>query len=380
MKFDLSINQNKKIGLFTDCHIGVQKDNQIRLNETKKCFKWIIQIFKKNNIDWVIFCGDLFDSRFSINVQTLNYAFECIQELSYNFEKIFLIIGNHDTFYKNNNSVTSVNIFSKISETNNIIIIDQKPFFIQMIDKSLGLFPWGYDLENYKNQPCDFGFGHFQVNGVDQFNIVSSGSKYHWKDLKKLSSNIYSGHYHNESIYKNRKNIVYMLGDPLQLNWGEYNKEKYIYSLDCMNNQFERYKNQLNSRFEKIFYSMFQKDEYNKEKLQKLCEHNFCKLIIDTKYQFENVLKYADMIKELKPITFQIEYLISLTSDIILQSTDEIVKSNSKDNKAYLLEYIRNIYKQIKEVDDTINLDILNQLIIQYYQKTQQFINQEEQD
>ena len=134
MKYNLVDTVNKKIGIFTDLHGGINKDSQYRLKETEKCVDWIISTFKKAKVDYVIFCGDLFDSRFSINVQTLNVVIKCIQNLAYSFEKIFLIVGNHDTFYKNINTVNSVKFLEKLSQTENLVIIEQDPYFIQIQD------------------------------------------------------------------------------------------------------------------------------------------------------------------------------------------------------------------------------------------------------
>ena len=101
-----------------------------------------------------------------------------------------------------------------------------------------------------------------------------------------------------------------------------------------------------------------------------MCRHNFIKFVIDVKYQFNDILKFTEIIKEYKPASLEIEYLISLTSDIILESTDDIVKSNSKDNKIYLLEYVQKVYNEIKNVDSSIDLNFLQELIHNYYQKS----------
>jgi hypothetical protein len=50
MKFDLNINSNKKIGIFTDIHGGVEKDSTERLLETTICFDWITKTFLKNKV------------------------------------------------------------------------------------------------------------------------------------------------------------------------------------------------------------------------------------------------------------------------------------------------------------------------------------------
>ncbi len=131
------------------------------MKETEKCIDWIIKVFKKEKVDYIIFNGDLFDSRFAINVQTLNSAITCIQNLAYNFEKVFLIVGNHDTFYKNVNTVNSVKFLEKLTQTENLVIVESDPYFIMIQDKVLGLFPWGFnpneDLDKYKSyQPCDY--------------------------------------------------------------------------------------------------------------------------------------------------------------------------------------------------------------------------------
>ena len=150
MRYDLTVQNNKKIGLFTDIHFGVGKDSQMRLNQTRKCFEWIIKQFIKNDVQYVIFCGDLFDSRFAINVQTLNCAVQCVQKLAVSFQKVFMIIGNHDTYYKNSNNTNSINFLSKLSYSDNIVIIQDDPYFIRMGGSTLGLYPWGYEVKKLK--------------------------------------------------------------------------------------------------------------------------------------------------------------------------------------------------------------------------------------
>lgn len=379
MNFLETTNKNKKIGIFTDLHLGVQKDSLNRLEETNKCIDWIVSQFKKQNVDWIIFGGDFFDSRFSINVQTLNYAIQIFDKLHDNFEKLFFIVGNHDTYYKNTNETNSIKFFKELTNVEDIYVIDNQSQFIQIQDKVIGLFPWGIDINNFLEEnkdyiPVDYGFGHFEINGIEQAGSVSSGCKYHYNDLGKLANIIYSGHYHNCANYRN--DTVIMLGSPLQLNWGEYNREKYIYTLDVVNDEFNKFENTVNNRFEKVFYSLIENKKYTEKKLKKLINHNFIKFVIDTKYQFENVLKYTDMIKNLKPVSLEIQYLISLTSDIILESTEQIVKSSSKDNKEYLHQYIQKIYKPLKQADDSINLQTLQQMVDNYYKKS--LLNQSE--
>ena len=181
----------------------------------------------------------------------------------------------------------------------------------------------------------------------------------------------FHGHYHTNQIYlgKTEENKLLMIGSPLQLDWGDYNKKKYIYTLDPINDEILEYENTVNSKFEKIFYSMLENNQYTKENLVKLCKGNFVKFIIDVKYQFNNILKYTEILKEYKPISLEIEYLISLTADVITESTEELVKTKTKDNKQYLIEYIQKIYEELKKVDENIDLTYLTELVQTYYDK-----------
>ena len=182
----------------------------------------------------------------------------------------------------------------------------------------------------------------------------------------------FHGHYHTNQIYlgKNEKNKLLMVGSPLQLDWGDYNKKKYIYTLDPKKDNILEYENTVNAKFEKIFYSMLENNEYTENDLIQLCKNNFIKFVIDVKYQFNNILKYTEILKEYKPVSLEIEYLISLTSDVILESADELVKAKTKDNKQYLLEYIQKVYNELKKVDETIDLQYLEELVQTYYARS----------
>lgn len=260
-----------------------------------------------------------------------------------------------------------------MSSNEKIVIVEDQPIFLSIRDKEIGLFPWGFDINNFLEEnkdykPVDYGFGHFEVNGVEQTGSVSSGCKYHYNDLFKLADKIYSGHYHNSVSYKDNK--ILMLGSPLQLNWGEWNRKKYIYILDVINDELTKIENQVNIKFDKVYYSMFEKNKYKPKTLKKIVQNNFIKFIIDKAYQFENIMKYTEEIKKQKPASLQIQYLISLTSDLLTESAQQIIKTSSKDNKDYLYEYIDKIYDQIKEKDGSIDLQILHQYIDNYYQKS----------
>lgn len=112
-------------------------------------------------------------------------------------KKYFWLFGNHDTFYKNVNTVNSVKFLEKLSQTENLIIVEEDPYFILIKDKVLGLFPWGFnpneDLKKIKNfEVCDYAFGHFEANGIELTGSISTGMKYNFQDLFKLGDYVFS--------------------------------------------------------------------------------------------------------------------------------------------------------------------------------------------
>ncbi len=189
------------------------------------------------------------------------------------------------------------------------------------------------------------------------------------------------GHYHKNKLYKSLQTLdanLFMVGSPMQLNWGEYNQDKFIYILDPVNNVLNEIKNNVNSRYEKIYYSLLTNKRYNENELIKLCKNNYVKLVVDSKYQLNQILTLTDFIRKFNPITVETEYLISITNDTIMESADAIVKSGSKDNKEYLMEYLETAYKEISKVDEDIDKQLLFHLAESYYEKAQS--SEKEQD
>ena len=387
MDFRITEQDEKRIGIFSDLHIGVSSDSKMRLSETKKCLKWIVKNFKKEHVDWVVFCGDLFNSRFSINVNTLNAGIEMIEDLAYNFEKVFLIEGNHDTYYKNSNQVNSVTFLQKVGKNDNIFVVDEKPMFVKVGTKTMGLYPWGFtpsnidEIEKYKIP--DYGFGHFEMNGVEMTGFQkSTGSKFSIHDMFKLGNMLFSGHYHANKIYKDvfTSKILYMVGSPLQLDWGDYGKDKKIVIMDSESGNMKEILNETNAMFRKVFYSDLENDKLSKEDVEKLVKHNFVKFIIDVSYKFDEILKFSDYLKSFDPCTFELDYLITFSNDKVMDEKMTNISGDFKTNKDYILDYIDMMFPEYKKADETLDLEYLKELALNYYDKSQQDEDEEEEE
>ena len=97
-----------KIALITDTHFGARNDN---LNFNEYFYKFYEELFfpylEENDITTVIHLGDVMDRRKFISYRI---AKDFRERFLDRFQKINLhmLVGNHDTYYKNTNDVNSL--------------------------------------------------------------------------------------------------------------------------------------------------------------------------------------------------------------------------------------------------------------------------------
>ena len=98
----------KKAAIFTDIHYG-NKTNSIIHNEDCVSFiKWFIETAHSNNCDACFFLGDYFHNRNNTNLITMNYGLQGLQLLSKAFNEVIMLPGNHDLFYKDQRTISSI--------------------------------------------------------------------------------------------------------------------------------------------------------------------------------------------------------------------------------------------------------------------------------
>ena len=99
-----------KIALVTDLHFGARNDNLKMASHQKKFYDEVFfPYLKEHNIKEIIDLGDTFDRRKYISFTSLKAAkamfFDPLKE---NNIKTHMIVGNHDTVYKNTNELNSI--------------------------------------------------------------------------------------------------------------------------------------------------------------------------------------------------------------------------------------------------------------------------------
>lgn len=263
--------------VITDLHIGLKKANQSRLSIVVKVFKSFLKTIKEENIKNVICCGDIFHSRVSLDLQALNVGIKLLAALAEKCE-CWLILGNHDLYYKNTGSVNSTNVFKHIK---NVHIVESTTE-VELNGQRALLVPWLGSFSDCDKGVYDLMFGHFDVNGQyliasyieehasekktadqavqelinndsllneasDVKNIQLEFTSIKDKNLKsddlvgdfveyaKPYGVIYAGHIHSHKEFVSRKREFVFIGSPYQQNFGEIGCLNGYYVLDEKN-------------------------------------------------------------------------------------------------------------------------------------------------
>ena len=200
----------------------------------------------------VLILGDTFDRRKYVNFYSLQRAKKMFfDELAKRNMDVYMLVGNHDTYYKNTNEVNSVSLL--INDYNNIHVIDS-PTTIDLGEEKVCMIPW-ICADNYtqcvkeiNNTSASICAGHFEIEGFAMYKGLPSQEGLS-RGLFNRFEYTFSGHYH----HKSNADGIYYLGNPYELTWQDYNDTRGFHLMDFWKNEIEFIPNR-NRMFHKILY------------------------------------------------------------------------------------------------------------------------------
>ena len=343
-----------KIALINDSHFGARNDSSIFLNHFVDFYENTFFPFcEENDIKNVIHLGDFFDRRKYVNFNTLS---EVRTKILNRFEtlniNVHLLLGNHDTFYKNTNKINSPK--ELLSSYSNMKIYEQ-PEDVSFDDLKICLVPWinaenkeeTLSYVNKSNSPI--ACGHFELNGYEVMRGVQFQGGMSDSFLKRFEL-VLSGHFHNKN---SKKNVVY-LGTQYQITFSDLNDSKGFHVLDTTTRELEFIKND-----NQMFYSIDYDDD-NDMVVDDKYRNKFIRVIVQNKKdnnKFENfVQKLYDI--EVADLSIVEDYslldneesdidLQKNTLDLVLESVDLFETSVNKNElktklKSLYMEALKN--------------------------------------
>lgn len=207
-----------KVLLIGDLHFGAKKDSPEFQQSIIDFIDYVIKLSKSESFTHCVQFGDFFDSRNSVNVNTVNFAIEGAKKLSDAFgkENFFILMGNHDLFHLHRLDVSSLAMLEPYATIVNDLTC--------IIDDSILAAPWIVDQTMWDevvsgSDEFKYLFGHLELNGFlvnDRYAMEHGFSHKELKGYKK----VITGHYHSPQ----KKDNVQYVGTPYPITMSDANE------------------------------------------------------------------------------------------------------------------------------------------------------------
>ena len=334
-----------KIALITDTHWGVRNDHLAFLDNNKRFLDEVFfPYLDLHGVSTVIHLGDLVDRRKYLNINTAKrLRDDFISPLRERNIRAHLIIGNHDTYYKNTNSINSIREFYendfRIYESAEVVEFDGVPILF---------IPWICDdnreetLELIRNTDAQIAMGHLEIAGFEMYrgSPVSHGDD---RSLFNKFDLVCSGHYHHRSSNGN----IHYLGSHGEFTWSDYDDPKGFHIFDTETRELAFIENPFRM-FRKVWYN--DKDTSTEELLDRdWKKYNGCyvKLIVQNKDNPMNFDLFTTKLYEASPIE-----VIIVEDHRNMDAIDESdLLDEAEDTLTILSKYIGTIESNVDNKD-----------------------------
>jgi DNA repair exonuclease SbcCD nuclease subunit len=338
-----------KVAILTDTHYGARKGS--------KLFHDYFELFYKNvffptleqyGITTVIHMGDAFDSRKSIDYQSLEWSKRVVFEPLSKYD-VHMIVGNHDSYYKNTNNTNSPQLLLKDYPN---IRTYSSPTEIKVDKLNILLLPWicmdnqEQSLKMIQKTKAKVAMGHLELQGfrVNRSIVMEHGLE---ANLFKNFTKVFSGHYHTRS----NNGTIFYLGNPYEIYWTDVNDTRGFTIFDTetlehtpINNPYKMF---YNIYYEDTDYQTFDTREY---------ENKIVRVIVRKKTDIKKFEKFVD-----KLYTSNV-FELKVVENFDIKESEEFEAFESEDTLSILNRYVDE-----SEID--LDKSIIQKLISEVYQE-----------
>jgi DNA repair exonuclease SbcCD nuclease subunit len=356
-----------KLVWVTDEHFGVRNNDPFFL---KKQLDWkkkqFLPYLKNNPVLRVVHGGDLFDNRKTTSSLILNEAFNYLSDIASLRIKQFVLIGNHDVYYKDDNSISPVHIVAK-SIKDCLVVHDDCAIYrsddsVKDKEKFL-LVPWINPknseyllsrMKSFSEKEETIVMGHFEIDGceVNGGRFVGDLKQSFFHDFKQ----VVSGHFHCPSKSGN----IWYTGNPFFFTWADCGQKKGFWSYDLDEKYWEFIENT-----DYVFFSYKSVDEA----LEHDKEECYVRVLVDgdegCKERLEGLQKKLNSLNCRQEYLFPEEGKIEFNNSVTSSSDEDELE---KDDVEGLL---KNVVSSSGEIDEEKKNDLL-QYVLHLHQKVKE--------
>lgn len=347
-----------KIAIINDSHWGARGDSQLFFNYFMKFFDDVFfPYLKENNIKTIIHAGDFMDRRKFVNFNILSQIrSKFIDRINNEGIEMHCILGNHDVYYRNTNTVNSIReLFGKDLK------LYEEPTVVNFDGLDIALLPWvcseNYDksIEFIKTAPAPILIGHLELRGYDVMRGVKFDSGMNPKIFERYER-VFTGHFHCRQESGN----IYYMGTQYQITFGDLHEQKGFHVFDTDTREIEFIPNP-----HKIFHAVIYNDENGPVDSGKFdCEYldgAYVKLYVEHKeypYSFERFMDRLydcgvtkiTIVEEFDNSEWTQEEIVDLAQDTVTLINNEVDALEEVKDKGRMKQLIRELYLESLDV------------------------------
>ena len=344
-----------KIGVISDTHYGAKKGSKHLHDYFELFYKNVFfPALEEHGIETVIHMGDAFDSRKSIDYQSLEWAKRVVFDPLKKYD-VHMIVGNHDCYYKNTNNVNSPALLLKDYPN---IKTYSSPTNTKVGGIDMTFIPWicseNYDetLKVIQKSKAKVALGHLELKGfrVNKHLVMEE----HGLEANLFSNftKVFSGHYHTRSD----NGTVFYLGNPYEMYWTDVNDTRGFHIFDTETLEHTPINNPY-----KLFYNIYYEDTPHQTFDASEYSNKIVKVIVRKKSKQKDFEKFIDKlykigIQDLKIVeNFEIQenenFVIDEEENTISILNRYIDESECDFDKSTIKGIFQDLYKQACEVE-----------------------------
>ena len=343
-----------RIGLITDTHFGARKGSKLFQDYFEQFYKNVFfPTLEKEEITTVLHLGDAFDSRKSIDYQSLEWTKRVVLDPLLKYD-VHMLVGNHDAYYKNTNSVNSPSLL--LQNYSNIKTYSD-PEVIKIGNLNVLMIPWicadneEKTLRLIKNSGCKVAMGHLELNGFQAHrgHTMDDGMD---SIVFDNFTKVFSGHYHTRS----NNGTVFYLGNPYEIFWNDVNDTRGFHIFDTETLEHTPVNNPY-----KMYYVIYYDDDNYQTFDTREYENKIVKVIVRKKSNTKKFEKFID-----KLYTSNVSEL-KIVENLQIEENEDFEAYESEDTLSILNRYV-------EESEISLDKSIVQKMLHEIYREACEII------
>ena len=203
-----------------------------RLLDQADILQQIVSIVGEQEIEKVVFAGDMFHTHGKLDAAVLKVAYDGISDLKIALglhpQSLVMLVGNHDTADKTKaiHSLHWLNEYGMVVDT---WMHDCGLSFLSYTERKK-------DLEMFFKNSGHVCFIHQGISGVPMGSGFLIDETFNLGMIPRHVDHVYAGHYHTHKRVSDKATVI---GSPMQFTWADEGEEKGVLIVDTSTGQIE---------------------------------------------------------------------------------------------------------------------------------------------